>query len=82
MRYTWTVKTGDVWYAGTDANVFLSLNGLDAVMKEVKIDDPNSINDWEKGDVNHGGFETADLGDLRTGTLRQDGSGAGLHLER
>lgn len=77
MRYTWTVKTGDVWYAGTDANVFLSLNGLDAVMKEVQIDDPNSINDWEKGDVNTGSIETEDLGELQTGLLRSDQSGPG-----
>lgn len=77
MRYTWTVKTGDVWYAGTDSNVFLSLNGSDAVMKEVQIDDPNSINDWEKGDVNSGSVETQDLGDLQTGVLRSDQSGPG-----
>lgn len=77
MRYTWTIKTGDVWYAGTDANVFLSLNGLDAVMKEVEISDPGAINDWEKGDVNHGSIETEDLGELQTGVLRSDQSGPG-----
>ena len=76
MRYTWTIRTGDVWYAGTDANIFLALNGSDAVMKEVQIDDPNSINDWEKGEVNSGTVETEDLGELQSGILRTDQSGA------
>jgi len=75
MRYRWTIKTGDDWYSGTDANVFLSLSGLDASMREVEISDPDSINDWEKGDINHGSIETEDLGELQTGTLRHDQSG-------
>ena len=76
MRYRWEVRTGETWYAGTDANVFLSLTGDRGSMKEMELNDPDSNNDWEKGDVNHGGFETADLGNLNTGTLRQDGSGS------
>ena len=27
-----------------------------------EINDPDSNNDWERGDINHGVFETADLG--------------------
>lgn len=77
MRYRWEIRTGDTWYAGTDANVFLSLAGTTSSMKEMELNDPSSNNDWEKGDVNHGVFETADLGMINTGTLRQDGSGAG-----
>ena len=75
MRYRWEIKTSDAWYAGTDASVFLSLNGLDASMREVQISDPDAINDWEKGDINHGSIETEDLGELQTGTLRHDQSG-------
>ena len=45
-------------------------------MQEVELNDPDSVNDWEKGDTNHGTIETADLGNLQTGTLKQDGSGA------
>jgi len=55
----------------------MALTGDKGSMKEMELNDPDSNNDWEKGDVNHGGFETADLGNLSTGTLRQDGSGAG-----
>ena len=75
MRYRWEIKTSDTWYAGTDASVFLSLSGLDASMREVQISDPDAINDWEKGDINHGSIETEDLGELQTGTLRHDQSG-------
>ena len=75
MRYRWEIKTSDTWYAGTDASVFLSLSGLDASMREVQISDPDAINDWEKGDINHGSIETEDLGELQTGTLRHDNSG-------
>ena len=59
MRYRWEIKTSDTWYAGTDASVFLSLSGLDASMREVQISDPDAINDWEKGDVNHSSFPAA-----------------------
>ena len=76
MHYRWDCKTASTWYAGTDANIFLSLRGDKASMQEVELNDPDTVNDWEKGDTNHGAIETADLGNLQTGTLRQDGSGA------
>ena len=72
MRYRWSIKVGDAWYAGTDANVFLSLAGDQASMREVQISDPDAINDWEKGDTYHGMLETEDLGEIQTGTLRHD----------
>lgn len=75
MRYRWEIKTSDTWYAGTDASVFLSLSGLNASMREVQISDPEVINDWEQGEINHGLIETEDLGELQTGTLRHDQSG-------
>lgn len=77
MRYRWEIRTGDTWQAGTDANVFISLAGDKNSMKEMEINDPDSNNDWEKGDTNHGVFETADLGNIQTGTLKHDGGGAG-----
>lgn len=78
MRYTAKIKTGDVQYAGTDANGFLSLNGLDGVMREVELTDPTTVNDFERGDINSITIETAeDLGEIQTGTLREDRSGSG-----
>lgn len=75
MRYRWEIKTSDAWYSGTDASVFLSLNGADASMREVQISDPDAQNDWEEGDINHGSIETEDLGELQSGSLRHDQSG-------
>ncbi len=77
MRYHWRIKVGDAWYAGTDANVYLSLSGSNATMREVQISDPDAVNDWEKGDTYHGVLETDDLGDLQSGNLRHDQSGPG-----
>ncbi|MFO0578941.1 MAG: PLAT/LH2 domain-containing protein [Polyangia bacterium] len=76
MRYRWKIKTSDSFNAGTDADVFLSLAGTDAAMREVEITDPGAINDWERGDVNSGIIETDDLGELQSGTLRHNNSGA------
>ena len=76
-RYRWETKTAYVNQAGTDANVFLSLSGDKATLKETEINDPDSSQDWEKGDVNHGLIETADLGWIKTGTLKHDGWGSG-----
>lgn len=42
----------------------------------VEIADPDDNNDFEKGDVNHGLIETADLGMIQTGTIQHDGWGA------
>jgi hypothetical protein len=76
-RYRWETKTAYVPGAGTDANVFISLSGDKATLKETEINDPDSSQDWEKGDINHGLIETADLGWIKTGTLKHDGWGAG-----
>jgi hypothetical protein len=76
-RYRWETKTAYVNGAGTDANVFISLSGDKATLKETEINDPDSSQDWEKGDINHGLIETADLGWIKTGTLKHDGWGAG-----
>lgn len=77
MRYHWYITTMKRRYAGTDATVFLSLAGLDSVMKELEIGDPDDGNDWEEGETNHGTVETEELGELQTGTLRTDNSGTG-----
>ena len=76
-RYRWETKTAYVNGAGTDADVFISLSGDKASLKETEINDPDSNQDWEKGDINHGLIETADLGWIKTGTLKHDGWGAG-----
>ncbi|MBK9350380.1 MAG: hypothetical protein IPN05_09435 [Sulfuritalea sp.] len=61
--------------AGTDATVIVP-SGDKASMGPVEIADPDDNNDFEKGDVNHGLIETADLGMIQTGTIQHDGWGA------
>lgn len=77
MIYRWTIKTGTTTSAGTDSNVYLSLRGDKDAMAEIEINDPDAYNDWEKGDTNHGILDTADLGNILTGTLKHDGWGLG-----
>ena len=76
MRYQIEIRTSERVGAGTDARVYLSLAGDKYAMAEAEIDDPITANDWERGDVNSLFIESADLGDLVRGTLRQDGSGS------
>ena len=76
-RYRYEIRTGDTWYAGTDATPSLGLTGTQGSMKPMEINDPDSNNDWEKGDVNHGTFTTQELVNLQTGTLSHVGSGTG-----
>lgn len=76
-RYRWVIRTKESWGAGTDAGVFLGLTGDKQRMAETELDDPDSFNDWEAGDINHGLIETEELGNLVSGTLRHNGKGAG-----
>ena len=39
--------------------------------------DTDSINDWERGDLNTGSFVAPDLGRVMLGFLQHDGGGAG-----
>jgi len=72
-RLRWTIKTSDDLYSGTDGNVYLSLAGLGAAMTEVRIDNPNSDDNFEKGDIDSGVLVVNDdLGPLTSGHLRTD----------
>lgn len=75
MRYRWAIKTGVLWFAGTNARPFLSLRGSRGSVEDIELNDPDALDDWERGAVNRGTFETADLGSLLSGVLRHDGTG-------
>lgn len=83
MEYRWEIKTGDVMNAGTDADVYLSLTGTLAAMKEVEIADAGDSNNWEKGEINSGVLQTSDLGELISGNLRHNswGGAPGWHVD-
>ena len=48
-RYRYEIKTADVMYAGTDANVFMSLSGDKATLKETELNDPDPTTTGKKG---------------------------------
>ena len=74
------IQTSDTPGPEPMPKVFLSLEG-DQGTKEMCLADPSAINDWERGDLNTGTFQTTELGNLIRGTLRHDGSGAGIGLD-
>ncbi|KAM6034199.1 lipoxygenase homology domain-containing protein 1 [Chlamydotis macqueenii] len=71
------VLTGNVWGAGTDANVFLSIYGVgrgDTGERQLKRS--NNLNKFEKGQVDVFTIKAIDLGELKKLRIRHDNSGA------
>ncbi|GAB0202568.1 lipoxygenasey domain-containing protein 1 [Grus japonensis] len=71
------VLTGNVWGAGTDANVFLSIYGIgrgDTGERQLKRS--NNLNKFEKGQVDVFTIKAIDLGELKKLRIRHDNSGA------
>lgn len=75
VKYKVQVKTGDIRGAGTDANVFLQLFGVNGDAGERKLE--SSGNNFERGHTDTFGIEAVDLGDLIKARVRHDGSGFG-----
>ncbi|KAM6289832.1 lipoxygenase homology domain-containing protein 1 [Aegotheles albertisi] len=71
------VLTGDVWGAGTDANVFLSIYGVErGDTGERQLKRSNNLNKFEKGQVDVFIVKAIDLGELKKLRIRHDNSGA------
>jgi len=51
VEYTVKVKTGDIFGAGTDANVFVTLTGEQGDTGERQLQDSNNRNKFEKNQV-------------------------------
>ncbi|XP_074992847.1 lipoxygenase homology domain-containing protein 1-like [Calonectris borealis] len=71
------VLTGNVWGAGTDSNVFLSIYGVgrgDTGERQLKRS--NNLNKFEKGQVDVFTIKAIDLGELKKLRIRHDNSGA------
>ncbi|CAF0762513.1 unnamed protein product [Rotaria sp. Silwood1] len=78
IEYTISVQTGSVQFAGTDANVFISLYG--DKNKIVRYQLKNSVNNknvFEKDQKDDFVFENIDIGQLKTITIEHDGTGLG-----
>jgi hypothetical protein len=83
IGYTIKVKTSDRYLAGTDANVYITLNGSPGqTTGEFYLDTP-CYNDFERGNLDTFSITRADLGDLTSIRIRHDnsGSGPGWHLQ-
>ncbi|XP_064294800.1 lipoxygenase homology domain-containing protein 1 [Phalacrocorax carbo] len=75
--YEVRVLTGNMWGAGTDANVFLSIYGIgrgDTGERQLKRS--NNLNKFEKGQVDVFTIKAIDLGELKKLRIRHDNSGA------
>ncbi|CAF2535221.1 unnamed protein product [Rotaria sp. Silwood2] len=84
IEYTITVQTGSVQFAGTDANVFISLYG--DKNKIVRYQLKTSVNHkdiFEKGQKDDFVVKDIDIGQLKTITIEHDGTGlaSGWYLD-
>lgn len=75
MKYKIQVKTGDIRGAGTDANVFLQLFGVNGDTGECKLE--SSGNNFERSKTDLFGIEAVDLGEIAKARVRHDNSGIG-----
>lgn len=72
ITYRVRVETGTVEFAGTDANVYLTMYGTDGSSGERLLD--NSFNNFENGMEDLFSIEMRDLGDLKRVRIRHDNS--------
>uniref|UniRef100_A0A3Q0R7C3 Lipoxygenase homology PLAT domains 1 n=1 Tax=Amphilophus citrinellus TaxID=61819 RepID=A0A3Q0R7C3_AMPCI len=83
--YTVSVRTGDMYGAGTDANVFLTIYGDLGDTGERKLaKSENNKNKFERGEVDKFTIEAVDLGQLFKIRVRHDNSmiGADWYLDQ
>ncbi|KAM3867839.1 lipoxygenase homology domain-containing protein 1 [Diretmus argenteus] len=83
--YQVSVRTGDMYGAGTDANVFLTIYGDlgDTGERKLSKSETNS-NKFERGEVDKFSIEAVDLGQVYKIRIRHDNSmiGAGWYLDQ
>ncbi|CAF1123841.1 unnamed protein product [Adineta ricciae] len=76
VQYTVTTKTGSALGSGTDANVFITLNGDKNKIDRHRLGTPESNrNPFEKGSKDDFKFEDTDIGKLKTIVIEHDNSG-------
>ncbi|KAL3873928.1 hypothetical protein ACJMK2_037005 [Sinanodonta woodiana] len=81
IKYEVTVKTGDVKFAGTDANVFIRFCGSAGVTDKLKLD--NSKNNFERDMIDEFVLDAENVGPLNKVVIGHDsfGPGAGWFLD-
>ncbi|UJR35341.1 hypothetical protein I4U23_028101 [Adineta vaga] len=84
VQYTVTTKTGSAFGSGTDANVFITLNGNKQRIARQQLQKSESgRNPFEKGSKDDFKFEDVDVGQLKTIVIEHDNSGtaSGWYLD-
>ncbi|KAI5096357.1 lipoxygenase-like domain-containing protein 1, partial [Silurus meridionalis] len=78
------VFTGNIWGAGTDANVYINIYGEMGDTGERKLRKSNHFNKFERGQVDVFTLMAMDLGQLRKLRIRHDNkqASAGWYLDR
>uniref|UniRef100_A0A3P8UHJ0 Lipoxygenase homology PLAT domains 1 n=1 Tax=Cynoglossus semilaevis TaxID=244447 RepID=A0A3P8UHJ0_CYNSE len=78
------VFTGNMWGAGTDANVYVNIYGETGDTGERRLRKSNNLNKFEKGQVDIFSITAVDLGVLKKLRIRHDNSqaSAGWFLDR
>lgn len=80
------VKTSDKKKAGTDSNIYLTINGSNGSTGEIELDAmAKDGNNFERGDLDTMciGFDTESIGEIKSIAIRKDNAGIGpdWHLE-
>ncbi|XP_059178108.1 lipoxygenase homology domain-containing protein 1-like [Physella acuta] len=75
IRYEVTVKTGDVKYAGTDANVYIKIQGQKGKTKKLFMDDAR--NNFERGTTETFQLTAPNTGPIKSICIGHDNSGPG-----
>jgi hypothetical protein len=75
IQYIVTIRTGDKMWAGTDANVYITLHGDRGSTGEQYLDSP--ANDFERDSERNYVFNGIDIGTPEKISLRHDNTGAG-----
>jgi len=73
VTYRITVETGDIPTAGTDANVYLTLYGVDGAGGERLLD--TAKNNFEAGSADVFSIEMRDIGNIKRVRIRHDNTG-------
>jgi len=84
IDYTVTVFTGDKVWAGTDANVFVTMTGEFGDSGERELRDSGNVNKFEKNQEDAFTVTAVELGRLKKLKIRHDnkGGGAAWYLDR
>jgi hypothetical protein len=73
VTYRLTVETGTAEFAGTDADVYVTLYGTEGNSGERLLD--NALNNFENGMTDIFSIEMRELGDIKRVRIRHDNTG-------